>query len=111
MSALDLFSTLKENGSMSEHCTSLTQAARILGSHLAALRKTLNQFGIIEREGRQRVIPNDILALFRRTKLASGYLYPRSVRTHDDLIAAAKEIPAEEVSELCETACTNGAVP
>jgi hypothetical protein len=75
-------------------CTPLTQAARVLGSHPAALRKTINRFGIIERDGRQRVIPNDILALFRRTRAASGYLYPAWVRTHDDLIAAVAEIPA-----------------
>jgi hypothetical protein len=77
--------------------TPLTQAARVLNSHPAALRKTANRFGIRERDGRQRAIPNDILALFRRTKAVSGYLYPAWVRTHDDLIAAAAEIPASEI--------------
>jgi hypothetical protein len=62
--------------------TPLAQAAIILRSHPAALRKTINRFGIVERDGRQRVIPNDILALFRRTKAASGYLCPTwSART------------------------------
>jgi hypothetical protein len=75
-------------------CTPLTQAARVLDSHPAALRKTINRFGIFERDGRQRVIPNDVLKLFRRTKAVSGYLYPAWVRTHDDLIAAAAQIPA-----------------
>lgn len=75
--------------------TPLTQAARFLRSHPAALRKTINRFGIVERDGRQRVIPNDILDLFHRTKTASGYLYPVWVRTRDDLIAAAaQKIPA-----------------
>jgi hypothetical protein len=74
--------------------TTLTQAARDLDSHPAALRKTINRFGIVERDGGQRVIPNNILTLFHRTKVASGYLYPAWVRTHDDLIAAAAEIPA-----------------
>jgi hypothetical protein len=78
---------------MKRNCTPLTQAARFLGSHTAALRKTINRFGIVERDGRQRVIPNDVLALFHRTKAASGYLYPTWVRTHDDLIAAAAAVP------------------
>jgi hypothetical protein len=77
--------------------TPLTQAARFLRSHPAAVRKTLNRFGIVEHYGGQRVIPNDILALFHRTKAASGYLYPAWVRTPDDLIVAAAEIPASEI--------------
>jgi hypothetical protein len=81
-------------------CTPLTQAALILGSHPAALRKAINRLGIVERVGRQRVIPNDILALFRRTKTVSGYLYPAWVRTHDDLIAAAAEVPASEIQAI-----------
>ena len=80
--------------------TPLTQAARVLRSHPAALRKAINRFGIVNRDGRQRVIPNDVLALFRRTKAVSGYLYPAWVRTPDDLIAAAAEIPASE-AESC----------
>jgi hypothetical protein len=78
-------------------CTPLTQAALLLDSHPAALRKTVNRFGIVERDGRQRVIPNDVLALFRRTKAVSGYLYPSWVRSHADLIAAAAEIPSSEI--------------
>jgi hypothetical protein len=74
--------------------TTLTQAARDLDSHPAALRKTINRFGIVERDGGQRVIPNNILTLFHRTKVASGYLYPAWVRTHDDLIAAAAAVPS-----------------
>ena len=76
--------------------TPLMQAARFLGSHPAALRKAINRFGIVERDGGQRVIPNDILALFHRTKTASGYLYPAWVRTHDDLITAATGKSAEQ---------------
>ena len=80
--------------------TPLTQAARVLRSHPAALRKAINRFGIVNRDGRQRVIPNDVLALFRRTKAVSGYLYPAWIRTPDDLIAAAAEISASE-AESC----------
>jgi hypothetical protein len=80
--------------------TTLAQAALILRSHPAALRKAINRFGIVERDGRQRVIPNDILALFRRTKAVSGYLYPAWVRTHDDLIAAAAEVPTSEIQAI-----------
>jgi hypothetical protein len=80
--------------------TPLTQAARVLKSHPAALRKTANRFGIVERDGRQRAIPNDILALFRRTKAIAGYLYPHWVRTRDDLLGAAAKIPESEITEL-----------
>jgi hypothetical protein len=49
--------------------TTLIQAAQILGSHPAALRKAINQFQIVERDNRRRrLIPNDVLALFRRTR-------------------------------------------
>lgn len=75
--------------------TPLMQAARFLGSHPAALRKAINRFGIVERDGGQRVIPNDILALFHRTKTVSGYLYPTWIRTHHDLITAAAETASE----------------
>ena len=78
--------------------TPLRQAAEILGSHPAALRKTINQFGIVERDGRQRTIPNNILALFRRTKAVSGYLYPHWVRTRADLDRCAAEVPGSEMS-------------
>jgi hypothetical protein len=80
--------------------TPLTLAARILDSHPAALRKTINRFQIVERDGPQRVIPNDILALFRRTKAIAGYLYPSWVRTRDDLLGAAAKIPESEIIEL-----------
>jgi hypothetical protein len=93
-------SETQERGMSKRSCTPLTQAARELGSHPAALRKAINRLGIIERDGRQRVVPDDILALFRRTKAVSGYLYPAWVRTHDDLIAAAAENPASEI-ESC----------
>jgi hypothetical protein len=81
--------------------TPLTQAARILGSHPAALRKAINQFQIVERDNRRRrLIPNDVLALFRRTKAACGYLYPAWVRTREELLAAAAKIPQSEITEL-----------
>jgi hypothetical protein len=81
--------------------TTLIQAARILGSHPAALRKAINQFQIVERDNRRRrLIPNDVLALFRRTKAASGYLYPHWIRTRDDLLAAAAKIPQSEITAL-----------
>jgi hypothetical protein len=70
-----------------QNCTTLTQAAPVLRSHPAALRKTINRFGIVECDGGRRVIPNDILALFLRTKAVSD--------THDDLIAAAAETASE----------------
>jgi hypothetical protein len=88
------------NGRMREN-TTLTQAAQILESHPMALRKTFNRFGFVERDNRRRrLIPIDVLALFRRTKAASGYLYPRSIRTRTDLLAAAAEIPQSEITEL-----------
>jgi hypothetical protein len=80
--------------------TPLTLSARILGSHPAALRKAINRFGIVERDGRQRVIPNDVLALFRRTKAVAGYLYPAWVRSRDDLLGAAAKIPESEITGL-----------
>ena len=88
--------------------TPLTVAARVLGSHPAALRKTINQFQIVKRDGRQRVIPNDILALFRRTKAISGYLYPHWIRTRDELLAAAAQIPASEITDLARVCSLEG---
>ena len=82
------------------HSTTLSLAAEILDSHPAGLRKTANRFQIVERDGRQRVIPNDVLALFVRTKTASGYLVPYWIRTRSELIAAAAQIPSSEITEL-----------
>jgi hypothetical protein len=82
--------------------TTLTAAARVLDAHPAALRKAINRFQIVERVGRQRVIPNDVLALFRKTKTVCGYLYPHWVRTRDELLAAAAQIPASEAIDLAE---------
>ena len=89
---------------MKKHAsTTLTLAAQILGSHPAALRKAMNQFQIVERDSRRRrLIPNNVLALFRRTKTVSGYLYPHWIRTRDELIAAAAQIPPSEITDLAE---------
>ena len=88
----------------------LVLAARIIPVDPSALRRTLNRFGLNDpQEDGQRIV--DLVKLFQRTRAASGYLAPYWIRTRDQLLAAAAEISAEEVSELCETACTNGAVP
>jgi hypothetical protein len=84
--------------------TPLTQAARVLDSHTAELRKTINRFQIFERVGRQRVIPKDVLALFRGTKAISGYLYPAWVHMRADLLAAAAKIARSEIGHLANAA-------
>jgi hypothetical protein len=87
-------------------CITLTEAARTIPSHPAALRKTLNQFGLTERRSDgQRIIPADLVWFFKEMKRLSGYMYPFHVRTRDDLLAAmAKSRAAADVKPELEFA-------
>ena len=79
----------------------LVQAALIIPADPSSLRRVLNRFGLNDRqEDGQRVIDPSIVRLFQRTKEASGYLAPYWIRTREELLAAAAEIPVAEVSEL-----------
>jgi hypothetical protein len=81
----------------------LVQAALIIPTDPSSLRRALNRFGINDRqEDGQRVVDPVIVRLFQRTKEASGYLVPYRIRSRDQLLAAAAEIPASEISELAE---------
>jgi hypothetical protein len=77
----------------------LVQAALLIPTDPSSLRRVLNRFGLNDRqEDGQRVVDPLIVRLFQRTKGASGYLAPYWLRTRDDLLAAAAEIPASEMS-------------
>jgi hypothetical protein len=81
----------------------LVQAALIIPTDPSTLRRMLNGLGITDRQqDGQRVVDLPIVRLFQRTKKASGYLCPYWIRTRDDLLAAAAEIPASEISKLAE---------
>jgi hypothetical protein len=76
---------------MAPATTTLTQAARTIGTDLSVLRRALNRFGIIDhQEDGQRVVDPRIVRFFAQTKRASGYFYPKSINTLDKLLKAAK---------------------
>jgi len=81
----------------------LVQAAHTIPADPSALRRMLNRFGLNDRqEDGQRTVDARIVRLLQKTKQASGYLVPYWIRTRDDLLAAAAEIPASEITELAE---------
>ena len=81
----------------------LVQAALIIPTDPSSLRRGLNRFGLHDRqEDGQRIVDPRIVRLLQKTKQASGYLVPHWIRTRDDLLAAAAEIPASEITELAE---------
>jgi hypothetical protein len=69
------------------------EAARAIPTDPTSLRRACNRFGLFQYgDDRQRRVPEGVVALMRRSKQNSGYLYPRHINTLDKLLAAASEI-------------------
>jgi hypothetical protein len=81
----------------------LVEAARKVHSDPSVFRRVLNRFGLVDRQqDGQRVVDPRVVQLMQRTKAASGYLVPVWIRTRDDLLAAAAEIPVSEINDRAE---------
>jgi len=79
----------------------LVQAAPKVPTDTSTFRRTLNRFALNDRQkDGQRIVDPRIVRLFQKTKRASGYLVPYWIRTRDDLLGAAANIPESEITEL-----------
>ena len=73
-------SAIEDGGTMAT--IPLVLAARIIPVDPSALRRTLNRFGLNDRqEDGQRIVDLAVVKLFQRTRAASGYLAPYWLRT------------------------------
>jgi hypothetical protein len=72
---------------------SLAEAAEVIGTDRQTLRAVCNRLGLRDRQADgQRVLPLEIVQLFRRTRQFSGYFHQRSVNTREALLRAANEL-------------------
>jgi hypothetical protein len=64
-----------------------------LSLNYEVLRRAIERFGIQEKDERgQRLVPIALVKAFKASREASGYLYPKSVRTVDDLLAMNSDV-------------------